>query len=328
MYATRSFPVTPFHLIAPCLLSAVLLTGCDIQINGGYTFNRTGETATEDDGGELAENVTSIHVENKFGNVKVSRVSEGETPSWKWNGKVWGDSQELADALIEQLVLEVKTEGDQQTFTLLMPDSQSGFNGCESILELKISAESSIDVTNEHGDLEIADVGQDAKLSGSFGNLQVKNVEGNLTLISKHSDVRIDGVQGETDAEASFGEMTVDGIQGPAKLENAHGSIEGTLHGPAEVESSFDKIKLTYDGSSIEVKNKHGDTDLTMATQDFKTIDIENKHGDVSIQLPPGTSATVNMDSSFGDAKSKVSNDDPGDRKITVKNSHGDIEIE
>ncbi|MEL7498687.1 MAG: hypothetical protein AAFN77_13855 [Planctomycetota bacterium] len=122
---------------------ALLLTGCELHFSSfdGYNFDYTGVTATNDDQGEIPTAVKRVKVNHKFGKVTVKVVDGDQPPSWNWECKVWADDQESADRHAEEVVVEVVANNEEQSWTLLMPESTQSLNGVESSLTLNVSAD-------------------------------------------------------------------------------------------------------------------------------------------------------------------------------------------
>ena len=321
--------IVPWFLGLVAAGAAIGFTGCDANftISGGYSFTKTGETAEQEDSGEIDSQVTNVRIRNQFGTVTIDQAPEGQSPSWTWKGKVWSPTQEQADEFAQQLVVEVKTEGDTQTWTLLMPEAVPELKGVESNLQLRIGSNVAVDLVNKHGDSLISNISNDVEAASSFGDVVVNSVEGNVTVNSKHSDVAVKEVSGKADLETSFGKLMASNVVGDAELNNSHGDIEAMVAGKVIAKTSFGNAMIEADSAEVKVTNSHGDVTLTVKNPEFSDVNVKTKFGKITLKLPEGVSPKVEMDTSFGDEDSEFGNDKSSQQHVKLDNSHGDIQI-
>lgn len=329
----------------------------------GYSFDYEGETAETADGGGISPNVTRINVVNKFGNVDVKLVDGSVEPNWNWAGKVWATDQDLADKLAQELVVEVKTEGDTQTWTLLMPESQPDFRGAKSNLTLAIGTNMKVALNNRHGDTEVTGVKQHVDIECGFGELKlsdygsanakishgeglitdgsgdlsaggthstvvIQNVGGDIDFDGIHTDVAVKEVSGEAVVKTTFDRLLVSNIKGKSKLSNSHGNIEGIVFGDTDLSNSFGNTKLHCHGSNIKGRSSHGNFELHIQNTAFKKVDLKTSFDDIDLFLPNGMKPKISMNTSFGESDSRVNSDDSNTANtVELNNSHGDINV-
>lgn len=352
---------TKFLTIVAIGIGLPFFSGCGMVISDGHQFTFQGKTALTQDQGEIEASVEQIKIVNKFGSVKVRPVPAGDSPTWNWNAKVWSPTQEQAEAFAEQLIVEVKSVGNQQTWTLLMPEPDADLDGVESNFEVFVGQSVSVDIDNAHGDVDVADVAgalklenrfgdlklesfQDAEVSvhhgdgyiksghhidlkGGHGSLVVASIGGNATVDASHTEVTVNQVEGTADLKTSFEDLLVGQIKGQAKLKNSHGNIQAEVYGDVDVENRHANTKLVCHGEKVIADNGHGELTVRVMNPKFNQLELENSHGDIKVRVPIGVTPSVTMKTSHGSESSNVESNASSSQKIQAKASHGDISI-
>lgn len=295
--------------VALLAIIGLAVSGCSMNFNmvDGYMFTNTGESAKSTELGEISEGITAIDVVNKFGNVKIE-LADGE-PGWRWESKVWADTRELADLLIDELVLDVQTSGQTQTWRILLPEPSPDINGIESNLTLLLPAEISAKLYNSHGDISVANI---------YGAVELKNLHGNVTLSE---------LTGNVDAKNSHGDLTAS-LFGESAIEVSHGDIVATQHsGSIKTKNRHGSTQLNSSGEYVTIDSSHGKVELSILSDNFRLIDIGSSHGSVNVALPADSHPQIDMKASHGHTSSEVESKKTSTQKIKLRSNHGNIRV-
>lgn len=339
------------------------LSGCSLGFNqvDGYVFTHTGETAQSTAAGKFSEGIAAIDVVNRFGNINLE-LSLGE-PGWKWNSKVWADSRELADQLINELAMDIQTVGKTQTWRVVLPDPTPDLNGVESNLTLMLPPDVKVNLVNAHGDVTVAKIYTDAKLENSHGNIEVTELGGILKIKNAHGDliannigeatidvshgdtavrsatgdIRISCSHGNVEAEQIVGQLSIDASHADIKVDQvdsigdfktSHGDIVATnLIGDVKARNSVGATRISASGGNVSIQSEHGRIDLTMTSSNFHSIDLETSHESIAVELPANVHPEINMEAKHGETESEFGSEVGSHQKLRLRSSHGDIRV-
>lgn len=335
-----SFSSAALAIIAGCVLSA----GCNMSFTmvDGYRFDRTGETAEHSEEGSFSEGIRQIKIDNRFGNVKVSTAT-GE-PGWTWDAKVWGETQELADQFIDELSMEVQTNGDTQTWTVVLPEKSPDLNGVESNLTLNVPSDVSVKLANRHGHVQIRNIASAVELENAHGDVELKSLTGDVVIVNAHGNLIADQIAAgdfknshgnttirETTADisikSSHGRVTAEQIQGTLEFDGSHGDLIANAAGGVTAKNSHGASRISSSGESIQIASSHGDIQLTMYSDSFKSIDLETSHSSIEVMLPASSSPSIAMDTTHGKMSSEIESRPNSDQRVRLKNRHGNITV-
>jgi hypothetical protein len=347
------------------LLAAVGLafSGCNLNFSmvDGYMFTNTGQTAQSTEEGKFSEGINAIDVVNQFGNVKIE-LAVGE-PGWKWDSKVWADSQEWADLLIYELAMDVQTNGQTQTLHVVLPEPTSDLNGIESNLTLMLPPDVKVNLRNSHGNVSAAKIYADVSLENSHGNVDLNELHGIVNAKNSHGDLvannigeaKIEVNHGKTDVlsatgdiriasshgnitarqisggllvDASHAGITVDQVDSYGDFKTTHGDIDASnLRGDVKAQNSHGSTKISTFGENVSVQASHGRIDLSMMSSNFNSIDVETTHESIKLKLPSSANPDIDMETSHGETKSEFGSDSRSSQKVKLRSTHGDIRV-
>ncbi len=318
------------------LVGCVLLSGCNISIVGGYSFNFTGEKVDKSESGSFAEGIQLIKVENQFGDIKVVSDAEGEA-GWQWDASCWGDSVELAEIGLEDTFLDIQTEGQIQTWTLIMPEEMSDINGVKSDFTFRVPTGIDVSFINSHGNIEADSLDSNFTSNNSHGNVSLTNMKGNNLVKNNHGDVTAQNI-GSSEFTVNHGKSTIESATGQLKFQGSHGRVSiDTVDGDlevgcghtdievrrvtqnAKVKTNHDSIEITGVIGNLVVENSHGKISVTDVIGD---VTASNQHSDTNITT---ASENVSVTSQHGDVK--IRNENPDFKEITASTSHDEIEL-
>lgn len=322
--------------------SVLTFSGCSFSINGGYSFNYSGETAESTEEGAFSDGIEQIEIVNKFGDVQVS-LAESD-PSWTWESKVWANGQERADELLKTLSMDVATDGKTQTWTFLMPESSPDLKGVQSNLTMEVPAGVEVKLSNAHGNVIVNNMTANVDLTNSHGNLNASKIasgsiavrHGSTVLESASGEVSIESAHGSVSASNTEDRLSVDGSHSSIKVDTAqdlelhasHGSIEAkNVQGAVNASNSHASIDITSFGTAVSAKTQHGGIELIVANPEFTSVVAESSHGSIKVALPESVTPAMDLSTSHGDAKSEVDSNASSPQKVVLSATHGNIRV-
>jgi hypothetical protein len=282
----------------------------------------------------------SLHIENKFGEVRVHGES-GREVRISATIRVQGSSHSEADSYAQKIQIEVQQDNDGVRVRTVYPSDdphwfQIGKNPSYSVnydiampsdapLFVKnsfgsVSASSvhgKADLDNSHGSLTVRDSGP-ARLNNSFGSIDLEGAAGDTFINDNNGSVQASRVKGALDLRNRFGSITAREIQGAATIGGGNGTVTLADAASANITTSF---------GSADVRNIHGDLTLhdNNGNVEISSIggaaDISNSFGNVTFSDVKGR---VNCTTNNGRVKAFS----VGGSSITIRDSFGNIDLD
>lgn len=347
-------------LMGVCLLS---LTGCSININGGYSFDFQGEQVSRSLDLDVPAELTTLNLKNVHGDVRLE-ASETGTASVHWDLTCWADTAEEADRQAERIkMLTSQTGGEYKIEVQLPTEDKDLLRGVKSNFTLRVPSsvlakirnshgnvvarqvDARLDLHNAHGDLKIENITQECQLSNAHGDITASNIpratievsHGDTTVSQIHEFLLVDSTHGSIDATDVVGEIelstTFDNIDlrnvsGVLDVSNSHGNITGVQLNCSEVvaDTSFGEIELATSAPRIICETSHGGVNVTANGATLTEIKLESTFNDITLYLPADCRPSLATDVSFGDINSAFPSN--GSSPIVILDTqHGDINI-
>jgi Toastrack DUF4097 len=254
-----------------------------------------------------------VEITNAFGRVSVVQGVPGRARVGL-HKVVFLRKQEEARQFAERILLQAALDGSTLRVGTNRPalersDSATGF---ETHFELQLPPGTSVRVENDHGAVDVADVG-DADVSTSFESIRVERVAGDATVASRHGDVQVSGVAGSLSLSSRFGDVKLADLTGPARLEVQRGEVEADRTGHLSLELQHGSASLTGIGGDLELRGEHAGARVqgvegraTLATS-YASLELRNARGDARVTVDHGGLEASRLDGglearvSFGD---------------------------
>jgi len=298
--------IKPIAAIA-CCIAIGGLSGCNFQFSNGYMFTFTGTKVDKSDGDTISSSVKSINVENQFGNVKIEETT-GEA-KWEWSASVWGDDEEAALLFLDSLVMEVTTDGENQTWTLIMPEKDSALNGVKSDLTIFAPAKCEVITKNSHGDSDISKLTGSSKIENRHGDTRISDNKADTSIVNRHGEVKMSRIEGKITIDNTHGDVKVAYGMGDIDCKNTHGRLE-----------------ISADSENVKCSSTHGDVEFDLTSDKFESVEISTTHADITLWLPSSAEPDVKMKTSHGDMSSDFQSNSGGP-EVILKTTHGDIDV-
>ncbi len=278
---------------------------------------------------------TRAAVENAFGSVEVRAGAPGAVEV-KLRKVVFLPNEAKARAFADRLVVRTElADGVLHVSTNraelereVGPIGPFRFDsiGFETHLSLRVPPGTEVEVKNEHGAVDVAevasatiesshddvtlrDVAGAAKLSISHGDASIEKIAGDLEISARYGDVtltdaasavRISQAHGDVKSlrtgrlklETQYGDLSAEDVRGDLEVRGEHAAVTASrVQGRADVETSYDDVKLANVGADARVKVEHGAANLS----DIKgAASVETSYADVNIEQVGGSvTATV-----------------------------------
>ncbi len=305
----------------------VVATGCHVQISDGYTFDYRGETASRSESGLIESNVTTIKINNKFGDVYVEKTdSEG---SWTWTGKTWATEQEDADLFLDELQMDIKEDGDTQTWTIALPEKSKFLRGVKSDLTIQVPSKVNVELVNSHGTVSANGLDAETSIQNAHGKLDVTDISGVSTIKNRHGQSNLSDLSGTCELSCEHGRVNIKGTEGELTVKCRHGRLEiEEASGVINTDNRHGRTNVSGRCDRIRCDAGHGSVNIELENSNFESIRVDASHSNVTIDLPSSAKPRVTMSARHGNTQSEFdSNDESNAPKIAVTTAHGNIKV-
>jgi DUF4097 and DUF4098 domain-containing protein YvlB len=227
-----------------------------------------------------------LDLDADFGDVTVMGGDTGEIAVTAWL-RLWGSSEEDAR---QQVDVQMTQEGNRVIIRVERPERIYAFviNSRSSHVdfEIRVPAETSLQLTTSSGDLAVRDVVGAAELETSFGGIEVERMDGPVSALSSSGDIRLTGLSnaGDLEVETEFGSLELQDVAGDS-LTGRSGS------GDVEVDS------CVVDGL-VDLRTEFGSVVAENVVAD--RIVARSGSGEIRIE-EAGLSGPLDLETNFGD---------------------------
>jgi DUF4097 and DUF4098 domain-containing protein YvlB len=231
---------------------------------------------------------TRASVANAFGNVEVRPGPPGVVDV-KLRKVVYLPNDAKARALADRLVVQTELIGGALHVTTNRAelerevDSIGPFRmdsiGFETHLVLRVPPGTEVDVKDEHGDIDVAEVGS-ATLDGAYGDVQLHQVSRNASVTLRHGDATLSHVGGDLVLDTSYGDIDVSDVAGAVRAAQAHGDVKTARTGGLSLETQYGDLDADTVAGDLEVRGAHS----AVAAQDVRgKADVESSYDAVAL---------------------------------------------
>ena len=299
------------------------MTGCNIQ----FGFDYQGVSSEKSTEGKIDASVVAIEIKNTYGDVQVE-ATEGEA-DWSWNGSCWATEQADADAFLTQLAMDVSQSDSTQIWRISLPPRVRKLRGVKSNLSIRVPAETSVVIVNEHGTATAHGISGATRIDNEHGDVDASGLQGQATIKNQHGQILASGLSGTTKIDCEHGNVEVDGASDDVSIECEHGDIHAkNLHANVTTDAEHGSTNIAGLVSNVKCDAEHGDVKITLASSEFESVIADAQHASVEIVLPEATRPRLELKSEHGSVDSDIdSNDDDAAPRIKIKAEHGDIII-
>jgi hypothetical protein len=284
------------------VMGGLLLSGCGISFSGFRAKAQRDDAMSAPLGsGEL------LTADTSFGGIK---IQGGDVQTCEVQAHIWvqAGTQEKADALLEEIIVVLESNGDGLALRVDKP--HLGHNESVGVsYDIVVPYHTSLDCTTSFGTVRIEQIEGDVKAKTSFGKIHCNGVTGNLNLKTSHGKIEMkDILSPEMVAETSFGSITLvcrDADVSPTRitLKTSHGSINATnLKAPVlEAKSSFGSVSASYapEGPAdldVKLSSSHGSLSMTPPEAFKGRVELSTSHGSIGLDRPVTVQGKLSKD--------------------------------
>ena len=270
------------------------------------TFNVPLVSATAEENKTLkidAKKPVSLNVNNDAGDVTVvgADVEAVEVQIVKTG---YGSNDARAEEALKGIKYDLKQSGNTITFTYKLDGRQTREVNTVDII-VTVPTETSVEVDNGFGVVEVADLKGNVGINGDFGDASVKNVEGAVSLENSSGEIQVSNVDAgskDVNIDADFGKITLEKVNGnDINVSSSSGSLTLTnVRATGDIFSKSDFGSITFENgsaASFTVESSSGKVTLTKLTVRGALI-ITNDFGD--IELNQVMAGSYDLDSNSG----------------------------
>jgi DUF4097 and DUF4098 domain-containing protein YvlB len=260
--------------------------GCRVIRGRFYGPSFTYETEAER---ALAGPALVVEVRNAFGAVTVTGGPAG-TVRVKLRKVVYLATEDKARAFADRVQLKIEEDGGRLRVGTNRDELERGEDvGLETHLELIVPEAAAVEVHDEHGRVELAEVAS-ADVTSSFDDVAVSHVPGRVKVDARHGGVRVSGVGSELDVQSRHGDVEVAGVAGPVKVDAEHGKVTARHTAGVDLAVRFGDVLAEGVGGDLVVRAVHAGV---TASDVVGRADVETSFGDVSLARVGSVGARV-----------------------------------
>ncbi len=252
-----------------------------------YSFEQAAERALAS--GEAPR----LEVRNGFGGVSVTRGAAGVVKV-KLRKVVFLPTEEKARAFADRVDLRLSGDGTRVGVTTNRDEIGRGEDvGFETHLEIEAPADTTVEIRNEHGRVDLSGVASGDVIS-SFDAVSVDGISGALKLQSRNGDVRVSGIGASLALSSRHGRVEVADVKGASTLDVEHGDVSARKTGPLEVKVQHGGFEADSVGGDLVVRGGHSEvhaSDVAGRVEvetSFAAIHLARVSGDVTAKAQHG----------------------------------------
>ena len=246
-----------------------------------------------------AENVDALKLQNAFGDITLEPWQQEEI---KVIIQVQSNNEDEAyvEGLKEELLYaEVQPEG-----TLVLTSNNRRYLEDSRVKSLRMNYRiylpqgesfSSLEITNEFGDVEVMEIESELVVNNRHGDVKVVENGEKVEVENHFGDVILGALSGEVSINNRHGDVTLENeeeILRDISIENEFGSVHLQLSrdqsGAFDLHTRFGEIKQNLDSVDDGFEEEQGSNEVTFQgtlREGVAVIFVNNRHGDIIIDL-------------------------------------------
>jgi len=272
-------------------------------LDDSFSF-KLGDKSYEFEENQNLEPAAILEVINSHGQVQIEG-GDYQDISLTLKKTIWDKSEKQAAQLATELKLQTKRDGSKlilstnrndfrrKTFTvdfILKVPASTIIMVSNSFGLARISGVKQVEVNNDHGQVDLLDIGGRVKASNSFEKLSCLDIEGACQIVTSHSPVSLVRIGGPVSLEASFEEIEFTDLKDSVKVTSRHSPLKALrVAGPIELESSYEPVYISDSGpavvrghhSEVEIDNLNGQLEIISS---YEPISLKRINGDITIK--------------------------------------------
>ena len=216
----------------------------------------------------------------------------------------YGSNDARAEEALKGIKYDLKQSGNTITFTYKLDGRQTREVNTVDII-VTVPTETSVEVDNGFGVVDIKDLKGDVDVNGDFGDATINNIEGALSLENASGEIQVSNVDAgskDVNIEADFGKISLEKVNGnDITVSSSSGSLTlSNVRATGDFFSKSDFGNITFENgyaASFTIESSSGKVILTKLTVRGALI-VMNDFGD--IELNQALAGSYDLDSNSG----------------------------
>ncbi len=287
-----------------------------------------------------AKDKKKLKIKNSFGDINLDKNEEKDIKVNMLVKMKHNYDEEEARKIADNIL---KVTNDSRDYIELISQrdkyiSDNKLKDLEIDLEITVPYDMELDIVNEHGDIEIYDFANSAKVSNRHGDILVQDTEGILEIKNSHGAVEVYNLDGEANIENRHGRISAQKITKYINIVSQHGDIQVIgVDGNVDIDNSHDSIEVKKIGGNLIIESRYCGVDIEDVSGDIKvkgshgSIDAKNIEGNVRIDNEQGVIGLVNANNAveLNNRNDKIffESDKAISKWLKVDNAHGRVNI-
>lgn len=273
---------------------------------------------------------------NARGNIEI-RGSDQPNIGVLLQETIWAQNEAAARRIADQLEVHFVENASQYELESNLASLPHGGREVRLDLLVHVPKTTSVELTDNRGDIVINGLKGDQTLTARHGDARVTNIEGLVRVHESGGSTEVRDIQGSVEAEGRGGDIVVQNVTGTVTIE---GDFSGTMRferiaqgvrynssrtnlnaqkltgqlvmdmgnldasgieGPFELSTRDKDINLKSFKSGVKIIDTNGDIQLQATTPPTRPIEVDLKKGDITLSLPAASNFQIDAVSRNGD---------------------------
>lgn len=249
-----------------------------------------------------AEAVSSLEIDNRFGEVRVNNNIDSVTIDVEIT--VEGSNEKRMNELLDQIEVEFRKSGSTVKAVTEIEGRLKGNNNLSIDYTVNIPAEKNLKITNRYGNTVVGKLTGNGDFTIKYGNITAYELntpkEGTLKLDLAYGNGNI-GTASFMNVNVSYSPITFEEIK-KLTVNSKYSTINIEEGGDIKATSRYDKynceelnsltadtkythIKIAELAKSLKIEAGYGGVRVDEVSSDFESIHITNSYGQISLGL-------------------------------------------
>lgn len=307
------------------------------------------------------QSVTSLEIDNRFGEVRVNNHTDSVTIDVEIT--VDGNNEKRMNELLGQINVVFRKSGGTVKAQTVIEGKLKGQNNLSIDYVVNIPADKNLKITNRYGNTVVGQLTGNGEFISKYGNFTAYDLAtpetGTLKLDLAYGNANI-GSASYLNASVSYSPITIEEIK-KLKIDSKYSTINVEEGGDIKAESRYDKynceeinsfyantkythIRISELEKSLIIESGYGGVKVSEIAKNFDEIKITNSYGQISLGLDDAAflldascsycNISYDEDEFTGDRikennsrmlKGKIGSGEGG--KVYIRSKYGDIKL-
>ena len=246
--------------------------------------------------------VTSLEVDNRFGEVRVNNNTDSVTIEVLVS--VEGSNEKRLNELLDQIEVEFRKSGSKVFAETKIEGRLKGSNNLSIDYVVNIPSDKDLKITNRYGNTIVGELTGNGDFTSKYGNFTAYDLstpeDGTLKLSLAYGNASI-GEASFLNADVSYSPISIEEIK-KLKITSKYSTINVEEGGDINANSRYDKynceelVSFTIEGKYTHIKideldkklqaeGSYGSIKVGEVSSEFESIHITNSYGQISLGL-------------------------------------------